>query len=108
MFSIGEFSKITGLTVKTLRFYHEQELLVPSFVDEPSGYRYYGPEKIETARIIAELRDLEFSLSEIAAILGQGTEDDDVLAVMQRQKDAIEERIRHYRRVVRAGPVPVR
>ncbi|MEX2120445.1 MAG: MerR family DNA-binding transcriptional regulator [Pirellulales bacterium] len=39
-FSIGEFSKITGLTVKTLRFYHEQGLLVPSCVGEETGYRY--------------------------------------------------------------------
>ena len=32
MFSIGEFSKITGLSVKTLRFYHEQGLLAPSSI----------------------------------------------------------------------------
>ena len=32
MFTIGEFSKITGMTVKTLRFYHEEGLLVPSFI----------------------------------------------------------------------------
>ncbi len=37
MFSIGEFSKVTGLTVKTLRFYHEQGLLVPSCIDEETG-----------------------------------------------------------------------
>ena len=41
MFSIGEFSKITGLSVKTLRFYHEKELLAPTQVDPQSGYRYY-------------------------------------------------------------------
>jgi DNA-binding transcriptional MerR regulator len=33
MFTIGEFSKLSGLTVKTLRFYHEEGLLVPAFVD---------------------------------------------------------------------------
>ena len=41
VFSIGEFSKITGLTVKTLRFYHEQGLLHPTHVDSETGYRYY-------------------------------------------------------------------
>jgi len=41
MFSIGEFSKITGWTVKTLRFYHEQGVLAPSYIDEETGYRYY-------------------------------------------------------------------
>ena len=39
MFSIGEFSKITGLTVKTLRFYHEQGVLKPSCIDDQTGYR---------------------------------------------------------------------
>ena len=39
MFSIGEFSKITGLTVKTLRYYHEEGVLVPSHVDGQTGYR---------------------------------------------------------------------
>ena len=69
MFAIGEFSKITGLTVKTLRFYHEQGILTPSAVDSGSGYRYYGTDKIETARVIAQLRDLEFSLQDIKEIL---------------------------------------
>ena len=37
MFSIGEFSKVTGLTVKTLRFYHDKGLLVPAWVEEILG-----------------------------------------------------------------------
>lgn len=52
MFSIGEFSKITGLTVKTLRFYHEEGLSTPSFVDMATGYRHYNVDQIETARAI--------------------------------------------------------
>src|SRR5580765_6779149 len=68
-FTIGEFSKITGLSVKTLRFYHEEGLLEPSSVDEQTGYRYYAAEKIEVARVICRLRELEFSLDEIGAIL---------------------------------------
>ena len=69
MFSIGEFSKITGLTVKTLRFYHELGVLVPSHVDEQTGYRYYAESRFETARIITELRKLDFTLAAIAEIL---------------------------------------
>ena len=69
MFTIGDFSRITGLTVKTLRFYHEQGLLAPSYVDHETGYRYYDRSKIETARIITHLRSLDLSLEEIGAIL---------------------------------------
>ena len=46
-YSIGEFSQVTGLSVKTLRFYHEKGILVPSSVDEATGYRFYDADKIE-------------------------------------------------------------
>jgi DNA-binding transcriptional MerR regulator len=49
-YSIGEFSQVTGLSVKTLRFYHEKGILVPSSVDDATGYRCYDSSKIEKAR----------------------------------------------------------
>ncbi len=41
MLSIGEFSKISHLTMKTLRYYDEIGLLKPAFIDPKNGYRYY-------------------------------------------------------------------
>ena len=41
-FSIGEFSRITSFSIKSLRLYHEKEILIPSEVDEFTGYRYYN------------------------------------------------------------------
>jgi DNA-binding transcriptional MerR regulator len=102
VFSIGEFSRITGLTVKTLRFYHEQGLLVPSCVDEGSGYRYYDPSKIETARVIAFLRGLDFPLDEIGRILRDAGDDADLLDVMERRRGEILATIRRQREVVRS------
>ena len=69
MFSIGEFSRITGLTVKTLRFYHQQGVLVPSRVDPSTGYRYYDENDVETARVITYLRSLDVPLLEVKEIL---------------------------------------
>ncbi len=69
MFTIGDFSKITGLTVKTIRFYHEKGLLTPTCVDEQTGYRYYDRSKVERARAIAHLRSLDLSIEEIGEIL---------------------------------------
>jgi DNA-binding transcriptional MerR regulator/effector-binding domain-containing protein len=100
VYSIGEFSRITGLTIKTLRFYHEQGLLVPPHVDDETGYRYYSPATIEAARAITFLRELEFSVAEIREILAHADDEADVLALMQRHKEAIEARIRSYRKVV--------
>jgi DNA-binding transcriptional MerR regulator len=99
VFSIGEFSQITGLTVKTLRFYHEQELLEPSCIDDQTGYRYYDAGKIETARIIAALRELEFSLAEISEILAHAKSDGDLLAHLESHKHQLAAKATHYRQL---------
>ena len=98
MFTIGEFSKITGLTVKTLRFYHEQGLLTPSCVDEQTGYRYYSDAKIETARVITYLRGLDFSLDQIADILRREPDDAELIELLRRQQATINERIRRLKK----------
>lgn len=100
VFSIGEFSKIMGLTVKTLRFYHEQGLLVPSCIDEETGYRYYALAKVDAARAITFLRGLDFSVGEIREILAQADEENDLLEVMERQRTVIDLKIRSYRKVI--------
>lgn len=101
MFSIGDFSRITGLTVKALRFYHEQGLLLPTHVDEQTGYRYYSRGKIETARIIAHLRSLDLSIDEVRQVLGGSAQDADLRAVLTRQKKSLEKKIKHDREIVR-------
>ena len=69
MLKIGEFSKLSMLTIKALRFYEKEELLVPAQVDEWSGYRYYETNQLETAAAIKALRQLDFSVDEIKAYL---------------------------------------
>jgi DNA-binding transcriptional MerR regulator/DNA gyrase inhibitor GyrI len=99
VFSIGEFSKITGLTVKTLRFYHEQGVLVTSHIDDQTGYRYYAESKIETARIITQLRKLNFTLADIMEILSSYDDESDILDYLERQKQTVEEKLREYREI---------
>lgn len=99
MFSIGEFSKFTGLTVKTLRFYHEEGLLIPAFIDRDTGYRYYDQGQIETARAITYLRSVEFPLSDIKELL-QATGGEGFLDVLERQQSALNEKIKRFRKAV--------
>lgn len=66
---IGDFSRATHLTVKTLRHYHDEGLLVPAHVDSQTGYRRYSTEQIQTAQIIRRFRDLDMPLNEILAVL---------------------------------------
>ena len=57
--TVGDFSRITHLSVKTLRHYHEVGLLEPTTVNSGTGYRYYSADQIPTAQVIRRLRDLE-------------------------------------------------
>jgi DNA-binding transcriptional MerR regulator/effector-binding domain-containing protein len=101
-YSIGEFSQVTGLSVKTLRFYHEKGILVPSSVDETTGYRFYDPGKIEKARVIMRLRQMEFSIEDIAAVLGECSDEADVLNYLEQQKNLLQHRIQEDRDIVRS------
>jgi DNA-binding transcriptional MerR regulator len=67
--SIGEFSRLTHLSVRTLRRYHDAGLLEPETVDPSSGYRYYGPDQIPTAQVIHRLRELDVPLPDVQRIL---------------------------------------
>jgi DNA-binding transcriptional MerR regulator len=67
--SIGDFSRATHLTVKTLRHYHHIGLLEPADVDSHTGYRRYTTEQLSTAQVIRRLRDLDMPLEEIRAVL---------------------------------------
>src|SRR5689334_11902416 len=67
--AIGDFSRMTHLTVKALRHYHEIGLLIPSEVDAVSGYRFYEPGQVRTAQLIRRLRDLGMPLDEIRSVL---------------------------------------
>jgi DNA-binding transcriptional MerR regulator/effector-binding domain-containing protein len=100
MYRIGEFSRISGLPVKTLRFYHEKGVLVPAAVDPASGYRLYGAAEVEKARVIRELRRLEFSLEDVAEILSGHEDESDVLEYLERQKERIREKLRRQEDIV--------
>jgi DNA-binding transcriptional MerR regulator len=67
--SIGDFSLMTHLSIKTLRYYHQVGLLEPAEVDEHTGYRSYRVEQIPTAHIIQRFRDLGMPLAEVKAVL---------------------------------------
>ena len=67
--AIGDFSRATHLTVKTLRHYHQSGLLEPAQIDVRTGYRRYSTEQIPVAQIIRRFRDLDMPLNEIRAVL---------------------------------------
>ena len=68
MLKIGEFSKLSLTTVKALRFYEKEGLLIPASVDEWTGYRFYETSQLETAARIKSYRQLGLSIEEIKSI----------------------------------------
>ena len=65
MYRVGEFSKITNLSIRTLRYYNDIGLLIPEEVDLFTNYRYYGKRNLEDVKIIEELKAVGFTLEEI-------------------------------------------
>ncbi len=68
IYRIGMFSKITRVSIKTLRYYDEAGLLKPAFVDEENGYRYYTSDQLPKVHDIIALRQIGFSIEEISTI----------------------------------------
>lgn len=66
---IGEFSKLCGVTVKTLHHYEKLGLITPLRVDEWTGYRYYSAAQLQTMETIRRFKELGFSLEEIGTLM---------------------------------------
>ncbi|MCA9213840.1 MAG: MerR family transcriptional regulator [Planctomycetales bacterium] len=93
MYSIGEFSKIVSLPVKTIRYYHEQGLLLPAHVDQQSAYRFFNDANVETARVIKSLREIGFSVRDIGQILQNHTDDADILSFLRARRNEITQQL---------------
>jgi DNA-binding transcriptional MerR regulator len=72
LISIGQFSRLSGLSVKTLRHYDTIGLLPPAAVDAETGYRFYGASQLSVADAVRRLRQLELPLEEIRRLLSSG------------------------------------
>lgn len=97
MYSIGEFSKITRLTAKALRYYDEEGLLIPS-CRGPNGYRLYDEADFARAERIALLRELDFSIAEIREILTHCESAGDLSYYLQEKQGMIARQIERERK----------
>ncbi len=93
MYKISEFSKITGLTVKALRYYDEQCLLTPSYRCKETSYRFYNDSDFNRAILIKLLRTLDFSISEIRDVLFNYESEDDLYFYLREKQNMIKQSI---------------
>jgi DNA-binding transcriptional MerR regulator/DNA gyrase inhibitor GyrI len=99
LYTIGEFSKITGLSVKAIHLYHEKGLLVPSSVNESTGYRSFDQHDVEKAHAIYLLKEMMFSLSEIGELLKDYDDESEIISFLQRKRSQIETQLRQLKYV---------
>jgi len=99
LFSIGEFSRLSHLTVKALRHYHDVGLFEPAEVDASSGYRQYEATQLSQARIIRRLRALDMPIEQVQYVLTAPSEAEKQLAIGAHLK-SMESELQRTREVV--------
>lgn len=114
LLSIGEFSRLTHVSVKALRHYHDLELLSPARIDPSSGYRFYATAQAPTAQLIRRFRDLGMPLDQVRVVLTatDPTVRDEVIAEhlrnMERQLDQTRTAVSSLRQLLEGGGSPSR
>ena len=93
MFRIGEFSRIARVTIETLRHYDALGLLKPVNVDPFTGYRYYSARQLMSLNRILALKEVGFSLEEIARILQEKLTNEELRGMLKAQLVRAEQEI---------------
>ena len=85
MLRIGEFSVLTQISIYMLRHYNEIGLLMPEYVDQFTGYRYYSEEQLPVANKIRALKNTGLSLALIKDILTKYTSENELKSYLENQ-----------------------
>jgi effector-binding domain-containing protein len=93
MFKIGDFSRLTRVTVKALRYYDGVGLLRPARVDRETGYRYYSADQLPRLHRVLALKDLGFSLEQIALLLDDAMPVEQLRGMLRRKQEELQRQV---------------
>lgn len=93
MFKIGEFSRFSQVSVKTLRYYDQIGLLKPAEVDDFTGYRYYSASQLPRINRILALKDLGLSLDQITQLLEEDMTPDQIRGILRLKQVEIQQQV---------------
>ena len=93
MIKIGDFARLSQVSVVTLRYYDETGLLKPVKVDAFSGYRFYSTDQLPRLNRILALKDLGFSLEQIKLMLAEGMSPEQLRGMLTMQRNEVERRL---------------
>ena len=100
-YSSGEFAKLANVTLRTIRYYDNQNILKPSYVND-SGARFYTDEDLAKLQQILLFKYLGFSLHEIREMTLDNFDRHFILQSLDIQKKLIQNRIEHMSLVLQA------
>lgn len=95
MLKIGDFSKLSRISIRMLRHYNEIGLLIPESIDVSSGYRYYSEAQLPIANRITALKDMGFSLLMISEILTSYNDSEKLKMYLKLKQTEIQEQVNH-------------
>lgn len=93
MIKIGDFARLSQVSVVTLRYYDEMHLLKPVKVDAFTGYRFYSADQLPRLNRILALKDLGFSLEQIKLMLSDGLSVEQLRSMLTQQRSEVEKRL---------------
>jgi len=93
MLKIGDFSKMSKVTIKALRYYEKEGLIIPSYIDESNSYRYYDSSKLLEISKLISLKQIGLSINEIKEVM---IEHKDLKKVLESKKIDLEKTISEH------------
>lgn len=100
MYTIGEFSKISKLTAKALRYYDQEGLLKPS-ARGANGYRYYSVADLDKAELILLLKQFDFTIAEMKEVLAYDLEEEDLAGYLAEKRQMLAEKVAQQKELIR-------
>jgi len=93
MFGIGTVARLAGVSVRTLRYYDQVDLLHPVWVDPRTGYRWYAPEQLHRLHRILVLRDLGVGVAEISLLMSDDLSVDELRGILLLRRAEARDRL---------------
>ncbi len=93
MLQIGDFSRLTQVSIKALRFYDEIGLLKPAQIDPLTHYRYYIVDQLPRLNRIIALKELGFTLEQITRLLEENMPVDQIKGMLKLRQAEVEQSV---------------
>ena len=93
MIKIGDFARLSQVSVVTLRYYDEMDLLKPVKVDTFTGYRFYSADQLPRLNRILALKDMGFTLEQVKLMLVEDLSIEQLRGMLMAQRGQVEKRL---------------